>query len=140
MDRSQSNGDLHYGLSLCPPEVFHEILHALAIKNSSEMLNRKRHMLNRLRMPSQVVAIIFDLCKALDVDNQIKWAAVELVDQFLVRHIRDVHEEYHQRSVGTREDCTWELVEKNMAKQLTLRIVTCILIASKVHAKDGSLH
>ncbi|GAB6021775.1 cyclin N-terminal domain containing 1 [Chamberlinius hualienensis] len=83
------------------------------------------------------VMCINRLCKLLNQSPPVKFHAIELFDAFMRKHIPD----FLNITKTNYKDAwlsTWRLVQKRIASQMILRMLSCIQIASKIRNQETS--
>ncbi|VDN30799.1 unnamed protein product [Gongylonema pulchrum] len=77
---------------------------------------------------------IFTACTRLRLPSEVKYAALLIFDNFMVKLVNGLHECIYNSNRSDREKYReWEHIEAALSRQMTLRIVSAIQIASKMH-------
>ncbi|KAL1466059.1 hypothetical protein MTO96_042967 [Rhipicephalus appendiculatus] len=81
--------------------------------------------------PSSTVEMLFQTCIKLKLPICVQVTALEYLDRFLVQHVRDLREQLGAGSPAYAS-VSWDSVMGRMREQVTLRMLSCIQIASKM--------
>ncbi|XP_059158527.1 cyclin N-terminal domain-containing protein 1-like [Physella acuta] len=74
---------------------------------------------------------VFLMCDRFELPCQAKYAALEIFDRFMLKHIQDLYE-HVQNTKSTKKKCDWECILERVKNQAFLRILSCCQIASKL--------
>ena len=74
-----------------------------------------------------VVELVFCYCRAFGFDAQTRLLALEIFDHFLPKYLDET------RSKCEATNQCWDPIFANIVKQIPLRILSCIQLASKLH-------
>jgi len=76
---------------------------------------------------------IFFVCEKFDLPWQARFAALDILDRFLLKHVQDLYK-HVQNSESMNKKSDWSEILTRISKQAFLRIVTCCQIASKLNS------
>ncbi|XP_064641984.1 cyclin N-terminal domain-containing protein 1-like [Lineus longissimus] len=74
---------------------------------------------------------VFLTCDKFRLRPETKYLAVELFDRFMVQHIQDLYQ-CVKKSKSKTKSKDWAAIQERIRKQITLRIVSCCQLASKL--------
>ncbi|XP_035209351.1 cyclin N-terminal domain-containing protein 1-like [Stegodyphus dumicola] len=80
-----------------------------------------------------VVEFIFNVCRTLQLEDEIKYLATEIFEKFLGHHVLELRR-YVKNNRKMSDTLSWSSVEDRVEQQMTLRILTSIQIASKLQS------
>jgi len=83
--------------------------------------------------------LIFNLCQKFELPVEVKYAAIELFDQFMTIHITEL-QEIVRASSSAEKQLDWSSVEARIKDQVVLRAMTCVQIASKLVSHYKAVH
>lgn len=127
---SSDNDDDVYSsrqLPVMDPDMLQDVLCILA-KQNNEAVREPEEYLDHLS-PSSTVELLFQTCTKLELPISVQLTAVEYLDRFLVRHVRDLRK---QLGLPSSSAVTWDSVVGRMRDQVMLRMLSCIQLASKM--------
>uniref|UniRef100_A0A914C1J0 Cyclin N-terminal domain-containing protein n=1 Tax=Acrobeloides nanus TaxID=290746 RepID=A0A914C1J0_9BILA len=95
----------------------------------------------RIWMRAEVVQYIFTICLRLHLPREVKYLALSIFDQFMSAHIMGLSTLVKYLTCRTEEQKfkEWEKIESTVSRQLTLRVLSVIQIASKLQSYHDSL-
>ena len=76
------------------------------------------------------------MCQQLNLSAGARYLAVEIFDKFMVAHVSSLYRQIRELSLKDQQK-GWRDVEERISRQLPLRAVSCVQIASKLtsHSK-----
>uniref|UniRef100_A0A7M5X6A1 Cyclin N-terminal domain-containing protein n=2 Tax=Clytia hemisphaerica TaxID=252671 RepID=A0A7M5X6A1_9CNID len=83
--------------------------------------------------------LIFNLCQKFELPVEVKYAAIELFDQFMTIHITEL-QEIVRASSSAEKQLDWSSVEARIKDQVVLRAMTCVQISSKLVSHYKAVH
>lgn len=83
-----------------------------------------------LAVPTPVVDLIFLKCGIFNQPNEVRYLSVELFDRFIRKHYTDLFSKVWKHESNTAKE-QWKRVESQLQTQTTLRMLSCIQLASK---------
>uniref|UniRef100_A0A914ICY4 Cyclin N-terminal domain-containing protein 1 n=1 Tax=Globodera rostochiensis TaxID=31243 RepID=A0A914ICY4_GLORO len=100
---------------------------------------------NRFRMfvNQKTVQYIFTICLRLRLPQDVKYIALNLFNSFMCAHINSLYEMVmlkQNKKTEEQRKREWERIFTTVSRQVTLRTVSCIQIASKMHSHKLSLN
>lgn len=100
------------------------------IKTNRLVQNERVSMVPFLAVPTPVVDLIFLKCGLFNQPNEVRYLSVELFDRFIRKHYIDLFSKVwkHESSAAKEK---WKRVENQLQTQTTLRMLSCIQLASK---------
>lgn len=83
---------------------------------------------------------IFTVCVRLRLPQEVKYSAALIFDSFMLEHVEQLYSlTYNTQWSERKKYHEWERVEITVSRQITLRILSAIQIASKLHSYHDSL-
>ncbi|VDM99562.1 unnamed protein product [Thelazia callipaeda] len=83
---------------------------------------------------------IFNACSKLSLPNEVKYSAVFIFDSFMVQLVTYFYQKVMRSKHSLRRKFRqWEHVEATLSRQIALRVLSAIQIASKMHSYHESL-
>lgn len=96
----------------------------------------------RVFLNPKSVEYLFTICLRLRLAPEIKYIALEIYNKFMVAHTKTLYETVQR----TRTDLSaeqkasdWEKILTTISRQATLRTLSCIQIATKLHSFNSTL-
>lgn len=83
-----------------------------------------------LALPTPVVELIFVTCVYFEQPDEVRYLAVELFDRFIRLHFEDLLKKAWTKNKTSAQE-HWKKVEKKLGTQTSLRMLSCIQVASK---------
>ncbi|XP_065184788.1 cyclin N-terminal domain-containing protein 1-like [Sycon ciliatum] len=111
-------------------ELLEDALHVLAENNEKNKL--KAPVGRGLFKSGAVAEYVFLLCEHLELPNEARYLAVELFDRFMAKHVAQLYEHVMNSDKYPQKEEGWATVESRIQRQLTLRMASCIQLASKM--------
>ncbi|VDM39565.1 unnamed protein product [Toxocara canis] len=91
-------------------------------------------------LTTAAVEYIFTVCVRLRLPQEVKYSAALIFNDFMLTHVDDLYQIVHESGhPNGSKQIEWERVETNLSRQTTLRILSAIQIASKLHSFHDSL-
>ncbi|XP_069690314.1 cyclin N-terminal domain-containing protein 1-like [Periplaneta americana] len=87
-----------------------------------------------------IVEVIFSICKKLDQPPETRYLTIEIFDRFMARHHKQLHECIWDRSPDNHLLRQWERVTERIQRQMILRAMSCMQLASKFVNYKKCLH
>lgn len=87
----------------------------------------------------RAVEFIFFVCDRLRMSEFVKQATVVLFDSFMINHVESLYNHVYQSSTLQQRLKNWQCLEDKIANQITLRVLSCVQIASKLDSTLNSL-
>lgn len=113
------------------PELLDDVLSNLAKRNDEAVRNPEEYL--DYLSPSSVVELVFQTCAKLELPIAVQLTAVEFLDRFLVLHVRDLRRQLGRPSgPAVAGNVSWDDVVTRLRGQVTLRLLSCIQLASKM--------
>ncbi|XP_076320099.1 cyclin N-terminal domain-containing protein 1-like isoform X2 [Tachypleus tridentatus] len=113
-------------------DLLEDWLFLIALKNSENVVDPVKSKCNWTS--GKVVESIFNVCEWSQEPIEVSFTAVELFDQFLIHHVQDLYLHVEKSKKSTRKRIVWQIVEERIQKQMMLRVVSCVQLASKQHS------
>ncbi|XP_029850877.2 cyclin N-terminal domain-containing protein 1 [Ixodes scapularis] len=107
------------------PDLLTDILCVLAQQNDDAVRNPE-DFLDHLA-PTDTVELVFRSCSHLNLPLFVQFMAVEYLDRFLVKHVRDLRSQLGLPGSSV----SWDSVMTRLKDQVLLRVLSCVQIASK---------
>uniref|UniRef100_A0A183BV89 enoyl-CoA hydratase n=1 Tax=Globodera pallida TaxID=36090 RepID=A0A183BV89_GLOPA len=100
---------------------------------------------NRFRMfvNQKTVQYVFTICLRLRLPQGVKYIALNLFNSFMCAHIKSLYDMVMLKQPKKSEEQRkreWERILTTVSRQVTLRTVSCIQIASKMHSHKLALN
>lgn len=111
------------------PEILQEWLITLALLNSQNVDSSPQH--EGLFKSGRSAEFVFLTCERLKLSAEAQFTAVELFDRFMLKHVNDLYS-HVLKSRSKRKLKDWNLILGRIKNQVTLRLVSCCQIASKL--------
>uniref|UniRef100_A0A915PX01 Cyclin N-terminal domain-containing protein n=1 Tax=Setaria digitata TaxID=48799 RepID=A0A915PX01_9BILA len=121
-----------------PAEMHSDWLSVLAAENSRRIsdANEWNHVFHTPRSTEY----IFTACTRLRLPQEVKYSALLIFDNFMVQLVSRLHESvYNSKRSDRRKYQEWDRIEATLSRQTTLRMLSAIQIASKMHSYHDSL-
>ncbi|XP_077533658.1 cyclin N-terminal domain-containing protein 1-like isoform X2 [Haemaphysalis longicornis] len=114
------------------PELLDDVLSNLAKRNDEAVRNPEEYL--DYLSPSTTVELVFQTCARLKLPISVQLTAVEFLDRFLVQHVRDLRQQLGHPSgpAAAASNVSWDDVVTRLRGQVTLRLLSCIQLASKM--------
>uniref|UniRef100_A0A915BGW3 Cyclin N-terminal domain-containing protein n=1 Tax=Parascaris univalens TaxID=6257 RepID=A0A915BGW3_PARUN len=91
-------------------------------------------------LTSATVQYIFTVCVRLRLPHEVKYLAALIYNDFMLAHVEDLYKICYESNVSNEQKMReWKQIESNLSRQTTLRILSAIQIASKLHSFHDSL-
>uniref|UniRef100_A0A914Z5U4 Cyclin N-terminal domain-containing protein n=1 Tax=Panagrolaimus superbus TaxID=310955 RepID=A0A914Z5U4_9BILA len=121
-----------------PNELTEEFLTILLTENSNFVENLPLGSGSYLK--TNVVQYIFTICIRLRIPDDVKYFAIDIFDKFMnIQGIALWDAVARLNRSNKAKYKIWSKIEATLSRQLTLRVVTAIQIASKLHSFHESL-
>lgn len=106
------------------------------IKKNEAKKRRRVDTFNFLAVPTPVVELIFLICLFFRQPDEVRYLSVELFERFIRQHFLDVLNKMWDTNNDSASE-KWKTVESKIFLQTSLRMLSCIQLASKfvVHPK-----
>ncbi|GFS23556.1 cyclin N-terminal domain-containing protein 1-like [Elysia marginata] len=111
------------------PEILQDWLINMAVTNSETLKSEEKS--ENIFNHGHWAHCIFLMCDRFELPHQTKFAALELFDRFMARHINDLYA-HVQNSGSSKKKSDWACILDRVKNQTFLRIVSCCQIASKL--------
>ncbi|XP_071144761.1 cyclin N-terminal domain-containing protein 1-like isoform X1 [Mytilus edulis] len=111
------------------PDILQEWLTSLAVLNSKHVDVSLKH--EGLFKAGKSAEFVFLTCERLKLSADAKYCAVELFDRFMLKHVNDLYSHVLKTNSKKRKK-DWNLILDRIKNQVTLRLVSCCQIASKL--------
>ncbi|VDN58427.1 unnamed protein product [Dracunculus medinensis] len=130
--------DFHNNMASLSDDMHLDWLKILASENIKR-IDEAVHT-DRIFNTTNVIEYIFTICVRLRLPQEVKYSAALIFDKFMLEHTQQLYEFIYEseRSVSEKHR-EWNRVEATLSRQLTLRILSAIQIASKLHSYHDSL-
>ncbi|XP_022249724.1 cyclin N-terminal domain-containing protein 1-like [Limulus polyphemus] len=117
-------------------DLLEDWLFLIALKNSENVVNpaKSKVKFQGNWTSGKVVESIFNVCEWSKEPIEVSFTAVELFDQFLIHHVQDLYMQVEKNKKSTSKPVIWQVVEDRIQKQMMLRVVSCVQLASKQHS------
>lgn len=113
------------------PDLLDDVLSNLAKRNDEAVRNPEEYL--DYLSPSTTVELVFQTCAQLKLPISVQLTAVEFLDRFLVLHVRDLRRQLGLPSgPAAASNVSWDDVVGRLRGQVTLRLLSCIQLASKM--------
>lgn len=113
-----------------PRELLEEWLLDMAKRNEERISSS--NSLEFLWSPD-VTKFIFNVCSTFNLNNCVKFAALEIFERFLALHVMELRSCVRNKQ-DTDAPLSWESVEERIVSQTILRAMTSIQLASKLES------
>uniref|UniRef100_F1L9Y5 Cyclin N-terminal domain-containing protein 1 n=2 Tax=Ascaris TaxID=6251 RepID=F1L9Y5_ASCSU len=91
-------------------------------------------------LTSATVQYIFTVCVRLRLPHEVKYLAALIYNDFMLTHVDDLYKVVYESSGSNEQKMReWKQIEANLSRQTTLRMLSAIQIASKLHSFHDSL-
>ncbi|MCP9262895.1 hypothetical protein DINM_006267 [Dirofilaria immitis] len=121
-----------------PPDMYNDWLSILAAENSRRISEANEW--NHVFHTSRSAEYIFTACTRLRLPQEVKYSALLIFDNFMVQLVSRLHERlYDSKQSDRKKYQEWNRVEATLSRQTTLRMLSAIQIASKMHSYHESL-
>lgn len=111
------------------PDILQEWLTTLAVLNSKHVDVSLKH--EGLFKAGKSAEFVFLTCERLKLSADAKYCAVELFDRFMLKHVNDLYS-HVLKTNSKKQKKDWNLILDRIKNQVTLRLVSCCQIASKL--------
>ncbi|VDP03091.1 unnamed protein product [Soboliphyme baturini] len=105
----------------------------LTTENSERLKKCNRNQ--GLFIQKRCVEFLFNACHQLHLTSHVRYTASLIFDSFLIEHVNSlwqyVLDNCEDKKIAKLE---WQNLEDKIASQMTLRVLSCIQIASKLHS------
>ncbi|VDK77314.1 unnamed protein product [Litomosoides sigmodontis] len=121
-----------------PPNMHNDWISVLAAENNRRIsdANEWNHVFHTPRSAEY----IFTACTRLRLPQEVKYSALLIFDNFMVQLVSRLHESiYNSRRSDRKKYQEWNRIEATLSRQVTLRMLSAIQIASKMHSYHDSL-
>jgi hypothetical protein len=120
------------GFDSYPEELLKDLLQELNEKNKKELEKISRNGFNYHKFKSRngCVQNIITICDIFEQNDCVKYCSIELFDKLIVKLVCDTKEIFFKSNANPFD---WKLIESKMSKQMHLRAISCIVIASKLY-------
>ena len=117
-------------------DVLNDLLIQLNVANAQQLEEIDNNCINlsKFRSTTGVVQNIITICDIFKVNDAVKYTSIELFDKLLVQLVCDTKRVFLEttRNLPQSRTLEWSDVETKLKKQMHLRVVTCVWIASKM--------
>ncbi|VDN91432.1 unnamed protein product [Brugia pahangi] len=116
-----------------PQDMHNDWISVLAAENSRRIsdANEWSHVFHTPRSAEY----IFTACTRLRLPQEVKYSALLIFDNFMVQLVSRLHESvYNSKQSDRKKYCEWNQIEATLSRQTTLRMLSSIQIASKMHS------
>ncbi|KAL3989709.1 hypothetical protein ACH3XW_28745 [Acanthocheilonema viteae] len=121
-----------------PPDMHNDWISVLAAENNRRIsdANEWNHVFHTPRSAEY----IFTACTRLRLPQEVKYSALLIFDNFMVQLVSRLHESvYNSKRSDRKKYQEWNRIEATLSRQTTLRMLSAIQIASKMHSYHDSL-
>uniref|UniRef100_A0A915E362 Cyclin N-terminal domain-containing protein 1 n=1 Tax=Ditylenchus dipsaci TaxID=166011 RepID=A0A915E362_9BILA len=121
------------------PELVTDWL-SILIKENRERIENVNDTF-RIFVHSKSVQYFFTICLRLRLPQDVKYIAIGIFNDFMIEHICGLYTMISCLPDRSNEEKIkeWDKIESTISRQLTLRVISCIQIASKIHSYNDSL-
>ncbi|XP_033104778.1 cyclin N-terminal domain-containing protein 1-like [Anneissia japonica] len=119
-------------------EVLEEMLQNLAKENEKKMKSIIPNQ-NCFKKQKKPVEFIFLMCEKLKQPSEAKYMAVDIFNRFMVNQVFSLYEYVMNSSSYTHKKQDWQNIINKLKKQMTLRMLSCLQVASKLCSHYKSL-
>ncbi|VDO08522.1 unnamed protein product [Brugia timori] len=116
-----------------PQDMHNDWISVLAAENSRRIsdANEWSHVFHTPRSAEY----IFTACTRLRLPQEVKYSALLIFDNFMVQLVSRLHESvYNSKQSDRKKYYEWNQIEATLSRQTTLRMLSSIQIASKMHS------
>lgn len=120
------------------PHLIGDWLSVLKQENT-ERIERAADM-DGFAMKPRVVEYVFTVSLRLRLPREVKFIALAILEKFMTNHVRGLYSMIQE--LDKPDDYklkNWEKIEANISRQLPLRVVSALQLASKLHSYHESL-
>ncbi|RUS90929.1 hypothetical protein EGW08_001326 [Elysia chlorotica] len=110
-------------------EILQDWLINMAVMNSETL--KSKEISENIFNHGHWAQCIFLMCERFELPHQTKFAALDLFDRFMARHINDLYS-HVQNSDSNKKKSDWTCILDRVKNQTFLRILSCCQIASKL--------
>lgn len=118
-----------------PRELLEEWLLDMA-KRNEERISSSNSL--EFLWSSDVTEFIFNVCSLFNLNNCVKFAALEIFERFLAYHVMELRS-CVRNNQDKDEPLSWNSIEERIANQTILRAMTSIQLASKLESHYNHL-
>ncbi|KAI1720649.1 cyclin N-terminal domain-containing protein 1-like [Ditylenchus destructor] len=95
----------------------------------------------RIFVQPPIVQYVFTICLRLRMSHEVKYLALGIFNEFMVAHISTLYSVVINLINKSDEEKQreWEKIESNVSRQLPLRVLSCVQIASKIISHNQAL-
>ncbi|EJW86445.1 hypothetical protein WUBG_02644 [Wuchereria bancrofti] len=114
-------------------DMHNDWISVLAAENSRRIsdANEWNHVFHTPRSAEY----IFTACTRLRLPQEVKYSALLIFDNFMVQLVSRLHESvYNSKQSDRKKYYEWNRIEATLSRQTTLRMLSSIQIASKMHS------
>ncbi|XP_054162616.1 uncharacterized protein LOC128960528 [Oppia nitens] len=119
-------------------DVLNDILFHLNDMNNNYLnqINNNFLSIRKFCCTSGVVQNLMSICETFQVDNDVKYIAIEMMDKLIVNLVIDTKKVFFETTHAladhpNAQQLDWNSIEDKLKKQMHLRAVTCVAIAVK---------
>uniref|UniRef100_A0A0N5AKZ8 Cyclin N-terminal domain-containing protein n=1 Tax=Syphacia muris TaxID=451379 RepID=A0A0N5AKZ8_9BILA len=139
---SYSSDSLHpqfcNNLFALPSDLSVDWLSYLCAENLSRIAEANEY--KKLFLNAPTTQFIFTVCVRLRLPQEVKYSAALIFEAFMLKHVEELYAYVYNTECSERKKYReWERVEATVSRQITLRILSSIQIASKLHNYHESL-
>ncbi|XP_071941412.1 cyclin N-terminal domain-containing protein 1-like [Antedon mediterranea] len=127
----------HKGASVSS-EVLESMLQNLAKENEKKLKEGINNQ-NCFKKQKKAVEFIFLMCEKLKQPTEARYMAVDIFNRFMVKQVLSLYEYVMSSPTYTHKKQDWQNIIKRLMKQMTLRMLSCIQVASKLCSHYKSL-
>ncbi|CAG9540441.1 unnamed protein product [Cercopithifilaria johnstoni] len=121
-----------------PPDMHNDWISVLAAENNRRISDANEW--NHVFHTSRSAEYIFTACTRLRLPQEVKYSALLIFDNFMVQLVSRLHESiYNSKRSDRKKYQEWNRIEATLSRQTTLRMLSAIQIASKMHSYHDSL-
>ncbi|KAH9510272.1 Cyclin N-terminal domain-containing protein 1 [Bulinus truncatus] len=113
------------------PEILQDWLFNMALINSRDI--KTATVTQNIFSHGSWSECVFLMCDRFELPCQAKYAALEIFDRFMLKHIQDLYE-HVQNTKSSKKKSDWECILERVKNQAFLRILSCCQIASKLNS------
>ncbi|KAM5135405.1 cyclin N-terminal domain-containing protein 1 isoform 2-T3 [Mantella aurantiaca] len=116
---------------IAPIDILEDILASLADDNEQVLENLSVHT-GCFKQP-KVIELVFFLAEHWCQDSSTKYQAVELLDRFMILHIKQLYKSSTENRILMEITERWASAKANLCERFILYLVSCIQITSKMN-------
>ncbi|KAI8795664.1 cyclin N-terminal domain-containing protein 1-like isoform X1 [Biomphalaria glabrata] len=113
------------------PEILQDWLDNMALMNARDI--ETATVTQNIFSHGSWSECVFLMCDRFELPCQAKYAALEIFDRFMLKHLQDLYS-HVQNTKSVRKKSDWECILERVKNQAFLRILSCCQIASKLNS------